>query len=412
MRVDAQGTDLPQREVVLIFFAYFPSEYSVGPAISVRRLAKHLSRYVNVRIVTLNYDLTTRRPLFPEPHRVLQEGDYLVEYIPYDFQRYRYLLRHLRNPETVVGVNCGFDYRIAIPTLMMDRLLGSPKRIVHFPHGIFLPVLMGQKQFKKILFCRAFDLIGLGRNMLHVASSEDEARDVQELFRTTQDIVVLPHFGEEPVDDGVDAPAPKRPGELRLCFAGRVAAQKNLLGAFDILGRLNVPCEFDIIGPVGDEAYYRACQDKMRALPGNVTVRFLGAIPHDELKTRLSAYHVFFSPTFGENFGQAILEGLACGVPALISERTPWNDLEAHGAGWAVPLAAPDRFVEILQHVYHMGADFARAPAIAYAAAKANPPGLDEALLDAFGLSKDKFIGQTRPAGGHGQIRLSQENAR
>ena len=67
MRVDAQGTDLPRHEIVLIFFAYFPSEYSVGPAISVRRLAKHLSRYVKVRIVTLNYDETTRRPLFPEP---------------------------------------------------------------------------------------------------------------------------------------------------------------------------------------------------------------------------------------------------------------------------------------------------------------------------------------------------------
>ena len=35
----------------------------------------------------------------------------------------------------------------------------------------------------------------------------------------------------------------------------------------------------------------------------------------------------FLLPTGGENFGHAIFEALSCGVPALISDRTPWRDL-------------------------------------------------------------------------------------
>ena len=38
---------------------------------------------------------------------------------------------------------------------------------------------------------------------------------------------------------------------------------------------------------------------------------------------------LFLLPTGGENFGHAIFEALACGVPALISDQTPWRGLAA-----------------------------------------------------------------------------------
>jgi glycosyltransferase involved in cell wall biosynthesis len=375
------------REIVLIYFSFFPSEFAVGPAITVKRLAMHLARYFPVRILTLNYDLTNRRPLFLEPHHILEEDGYTVEYLPYDVRRYRYLFRYLRNSSAAIGLNCLFDYRLAIPAFLIHKVFGRSKYVVHFPHGIFLDAVFAQKHLKKLLFCRAFDILRLGRNLFHVASCEQESRDIQRSLSTRQNIMVLPHFGQAPARGVAERATPKRSGELRVCFVGRIAGQKNLIGAIDILAQLQIPCEFDIIGAVEDEGYYRRCLNKIRSLPEGIVVRFLGAIPHSELTARLGHYHLFFSPTLGENFGHAILEALACGVPALVSDQTPWTDLDAHRAGWVVKLSSPERFVEILEEVFRMGPELARAPAAAYAATKANPPGLEQALLAAFGVS-------------------------
>jgi len=46
---------------------------------------------------------------------------------------------------------------------------------------------------------------------------------------------------------------------------------------------------------------------------------------------------LFLLPSHGENFGLSIAEALANGVPALVTDTTPWSGLNANGAGWCVP---------------------------------------------------------------------------
>jgi glycosyltransferase involved in cell wall biosynthesis len=46
---------------------------------------------------------------------------------------------------------------------------------------------------------------------------------------------------------------------------------------------------------------------------------------------------VFLLPSHSENFGLAIAEALAHGVPALVTDGTPWSALNEQGAGWCVP---------------------------------------------------------------------------
>jgi hypothetical protein len=48
---------------------------------------------------------------------------------------------------------------------------------------------------------------------------------------------------------------------------------------------------------------------------------------------------------------------LANGVPALISDTTPWSELEARGAGWSLPLDQPLQFAAAIECLAAMSPD-------------------------------------------------------
>ena len=46
---------------------------------------------------------------------------------------------------------------------------------------------------------------------------------------------------------------------------------------------------------------------------------------------------IFVLPSHTENFGLSIAEALAHGVPAVVTDTTPWDALNKNGGGWCVP---------------------------------------------------------------------------
>jgi len=100
--------------------------------------------------------------------------------------------------------------------------------------------------------------------------------------------------------------------------------------------------------------YWAECQKIISILPENIEVKYCGSIAHDKVGAVLWEHDLFFLPTLGENFGHVILEALCVGCPILISDQTPWRDLEEKGVGCDLPFDRQELFREILQKCVDM----------------------------------------------------------
>lgn len=351
-----------RRRVLIVYRSYFPSHSHLGPASAIRNLVNSLAAHYDFHILTLNYEFATGERMFRDETHLERQGNVVIEYVPAGWRRIAVLISRLRQRFDVVDIHCAFDPLLAIPALVLCRMgLSASSQIRHTPHGIFMDVIMSVGSAKKRLFCRTADILGLFRQVVHLAGSDSEERDIRRRLKSPQDIAVVSQFIEQqkpPVACG------KPRGRLRVAFIGRVALQKNLAFALDIMSRLSIPSTLDVFGQIENDAYGRECRQRA-AEAGLCAVSFMGTVDKETLLSRLHQYDLLFHPTLGENFGHAIIEALSCGVPAMVSDQCPWTDLETKGAGWSFPLDEPARFEEVLQKIFEMGDEWSALSAAA-----------------------------------------------
>jgi glycosyltransferase involved in cell wall biosynthesis len=152
------------------------------------------------------------------------------------------------------------------------------------------------------------------------------------------------------IPNGVDLPtvAGRRPevnGERKILFLGRIHPVKglqNLVEAWHLIRPVGWRCI--LAGP--DEAgHQRELQAALRARNLESSFEFPGMIADDDKWKLLGQADLFVLPSFTENFGMAVTEALAVGLPVITTRGTPWQELRARQCGWWIeigvePLAA------------------------------------------------------------------------
>ena len=134
---------------------------------------------------------------------------------------------------------------------------------------------------------------------------------------------------------------PELAGKRCLLFLGRVHVKKGpdlLFKAFaDVLGRLPAATTGDVqlvmVGP-NDHAYGQEMMRLVEDLSIKNRVTWTGLLRSPLKWGAFYAAEAFVLPSHQENFGLAVAEALACGVPVLISNQVNiWREVHHDGAG-------------------------------------------------------------------------------
>lgn len=362
---------------------YLPGYLAGGALRTVAHMADQLAGEVDFRVITRDRDFLATEP-YPglTPGAWSSVGRTPVRYLAPAEQTLAGIGRAVREARPkVLYLNSCFSPVFTLMPLLLRRLGRMPRiPVIVAPRGELSEGALSLKRGKKMAFLRLARAAGLYRGVLWQASSELEADEVRRWFGAEARVAVAADLRERPA--AARPPAPKRPGELRVAYLSRITAKKNLAGALQMLAGVRGDVRFTIYGPAEDAAYWETCRARIDALPANVRVDVAGSIKPEQVGEALASHHLMLFPTLGENFGHVVLESLLAGVPVLTSDRTPWSGLDAAGAGWTLPLEAPDRFAAVLQAYVDAGMDeHARRSAAARAFGEAS--ARDQAVMEA-----------------------------
>src|SRR5690554_987427 len=326
-------------KTILVFVShYLPGYKAGGPLRTIANLVEHLGDEFHFKIVTGDRDFEDTQPypgvITGEWNRV---GAAEVYYMSSEMQNASSIYHLLNSTDyDILYLNSFFAARFTIFPLLLRRVGVIPdKPLVLAPRGEFSPGALALKSLKKRSFLGVAQILKLYSHILWHASSELERKNLQENVLAAFDVQVALNLPPKADLKQQTARARKIPNLLRVVFLSRISPMKNLDGALKILEGIQGTVHFDIYGPISDPSYWAECQKIIGSIESKLlTITYCGTVEHDQVFETFKQYDLFLLPTHGENYGHVIHESLVAGCPVLISDQTPWQDLEDNYAGW------------------------------------------------------------------------------
>lgn len=348
------------RKRVLIFADYYvPGYMAGGPIRSLQSICDALGGEFDIYLVTRDRDLgDVSRYKNITINSWVNVGSIKVMYVEstcFSFNSVIEILKELK-PD-ILHLNSLMSIRFSFIPLLASRYSGHFKGKLYLsPRGELSEGALRISSLKKRVYLYVIKSLGLDNYVEWIASSDGEKNDILYNFRSKKlainRINNLPNFSQWKAK--IERKTYKSANQVNLVYFSRISRMKNLQYLLDILFEVNINVRLDVYGPEEDLNYLSLCKVKISALPKNIEVNLFGALSPENAHGVIKDYDLFVLPTLGENFGQAIWEALASSLPILISDRTPWRNLENKGVGWDISLDNPSGFLRSIKKVYLM----------------------------------------------------------
>ncbi len=334
------------KRILILAGRYLPGYKDGGPVRTLINLTALLGDEYDFRLVVLDRDHGDTVP-YPniQVNAWNQVGKAKVWYYAPGQMNFS-LIRKLAKDVDLVYL-CGFYDGYGYKTLMLNRmglLFGKP--VVVASMGSFSAGALSQKRLKKQVFIKGCKALGLFRNIHWSVTSELEARDAKNSIGPKAKCIVaedLPRMTVPGVntDHSFDTP-------LKVVFLSRLCAHKNLSYAIEVLEKVTSSVSFDIYGPIQEPEYWAQCQKLLEDLPKNIKWKYCGDVSSEKVQEVFSSYDLMILPSKGENYGHVVFEALSVGCIPIISDQTPWTDIEEKGVGYTIPLSDQHQYVRVI----------------------------------------------------------------
>jgi glycosyltransferase involved in cell wall biosynthesis len=346
-----------RKKIVILIDWYLPGYKAGGPIQSVVNIVQRLKKDFDFAIITSNSDLSEE-----QPYSTVQSDIWTTApdgtrtyYLSKPNLTYKKLKELLLNERAdFIYINSLFSVYFTIIPLLIRKQILPYRKVILAPRGMLGEGSLKIKPTKKKLFLFTSKLIGLFKNITWQASTAMEEAEIKKAFSKTSKVITA-----------VDLPTPqnlqfypriKEDNKCRLVFISRIATKKNLLPVFHALFSLKNSMEviLDIYGPIDEAEYWSQCEAVIRQAPANIKISYKGSVEYSKVAELFRQYHFSVLYTMHENFGHSIIEGMAAGCPAILSDQTPWRELQQLKAGWDLPLSNDEALQQTLTQCCEM----------------------------------------------------------
>lgn len=338
----------------VLFFvdSFLPGYKGGGPVISVSNMATMLKGDLNILICTKNHDFGSR-----EVYREVAsdkvttfEGKSVIYLSKMNIYNVMQTIDNF-NPD-VIYLN-GFFAKSTQIVLFLNYIRRG-KRVVVAPRGQLQENALKLKSFKKTVYLLIYKFFRIQTKVCFHSTDSIESNSIKQVLNSNNIFRV-----QNAVKEHYFEPLVKRSKMLRVLFVSRISEKKNLLFALKLLKFVEKEIVFDIYGPKEDINYWSKCEAVISQLPSHISVSYKGELPQPRVVTIMRDYHAFFLPTLSENFGHVIVEAMQAGLIPVISDQTPWLNLQKLGVGWSISLDKKESYVRAIEDLCEMqGEDY------------------------------------------------------
>ena len=213
------------------------------------------------------------------------------------------------------------------------------------PHGTLDPFLRRKSRFKKAIYNFLIEKRNLDEAAAIHYTTQEEMTLAHKALHIRAPGVVVP-LGVDPDEYGTLPPR----GTMRVCFPevgdkriilflGRLNFKKGLdilARAYGKVARCRADVHLVIAGP--DQDHYGVQVRQWLAEEGVLErVTFTGMLTGQDKLAAFADASIFVLPSYTENFGMAVVEAMASGLPVVISNQVNiWHEIAQAGAGLVV----------------------------------------------------------------------------